>query len=339
MKNTKKLLVCLFAVLLLVTSCGKVPKLDNGQEAVVTIKDGDDISVDELYTEMKDKYALAVLLDVIDTKLLGEIYPADEDEKSYLDSQVELFKYYYEAYYSVGYASFEEYLYYQYGVQDEAGLREGLSLSYKRDLATKDYAKKQIKDKEIEKYYKDEIIGDMKASHILIKAEYKDGATDDEKAKAKEKAKKDAEALIKKLNAAKKDEVKDLFAKLAKENSDDGSASKGGDLGWFNKGDMVESFEKATIKLKVNEYTKEVVESEYGYHIILKTGTKDKPKLEEVKDEIIDALVEDLKEEDDRLQFKALIKLREDKGVKFQDNELKKQYKTYIENNTKETDK
>ena len=335
MKKTKKLLICLFAVLLFVTSCGKQPKLDNGQEAVITIKDGKDIAVDELYTEMKDKYALAVLLDMIDTQLLEKLYPADDDEKSYLDSQVELFKYYYDSYYSQGYSNFEEFLYYQYGVQNEEGLRKGLSLQYKRDLATSDYAKKQIKDKEIEKYYKDEIIGDMQESHILIKAEYEDNASKDEITKAKDKAKKEAEALIKKLNAAKKDEVKDLFAKLAKENSDDGSASKGGDLGWFNKGDMVESFEKATIKLKVNEYTKEVVESEYGYHIILKTGSKDKPKLEEVKDEIIDVLVEDLKEEDDRLQFKALIELRKEQGVEFQDTELKKQYKTYIENNTK----
>ena len=65
MKNSKKLLICLVALLFLVTSCGKVPKLENGQEAVVTIKDGEDISVDELYEEMKDTYALSVLLDMI----------------------------------------------------------------------------------------------------------------------------------------------------------------------------------------------------------------------------------------------------------------------------------
>jgi len=336
MKKTKKILVCLFAVLLFVTSCGKIPKLENGQEAVVTIKGSDDISVDQLYTEMKDAHALSVLLDMIDKQLLEKLYPTDDAEKSYLDSQVELFKYYYEAYYSTGYANFEEYLYYQYGVQDEKGLREGLSLNYKRNLATDEYAKKQIKDKEIEKYYDEEIIGEMQASHILIKAEYKDNASKDEIQKAKDKAKAEAEALIKKLNAAKKDEVKELFAKLAKENSDDGSASEGGDLGWFNKGDMVASFEKATIELKVNEYTKEVVESEYGYHIILKTGQKDKPKLEEVKEEIINDLVEELKAEDDRIQLKALIDLREKQGVEFQDTELKKQYKTYIENSTKE---
>ena len=70
MKNSKKLLICLFALLFLVTSCGKTPKLENGQEAVVTIKDGEDISVDALYEEMKDTYALSVLLDMIDTQLL-----------------------------------------------------------------------------------------------------------------------------------------------------------------------------------------------------------------------------------------------------------------------------
>ena len=98
---------------------------------------------------------------------------------------------------------------------------------------------------------------------------------------------------------------------------------------------FIEIFSPANSNLLTPLFIKEVVEFEYGYHIILKTGSKDKPKLEEVKDEIIDVLVEDLKEEDDRLQFKALIELRKEQGVEFQDTELKKQYKTYIENNTK----
>ena len=52
------------------------------------------------------------------------------------------------------------------------------------------------------------------------------------------------------------------------------SGRRGGDLGYFNKGDMVEEFEEAAYNLKVNEYTKEPIKTSYGYHIILKTDEK-----------------------------------------------------------------
>lgn len=333
MKNSKKLLICLFALLFLVTSCGKAPKLENGQEAVVTIKDGEDISVDALYEEMKDTYALSVLLDMIDTQLLEKLYPAGDEEKEYLDSQVSQFQYYYESYYSTQYDSLESFLYAMYGVQSEDELREVLSLSFKRQEATKDYAAKLLEDDEIEEYYEENIIGDMKASHILITADYKDDASEDEIKDAKDKAYEKAMDLIKELNDAKDDEVEELFAELAKEHSKDGSASKGGDLDWFSGGDMVKPFEEATIKLEIGEYTAEPVETEYGYHIILKTGQKDKKALKDVKEEIVDALVEEKLQEDDKLQIKALAALREEHGIEIQDKELKKQYKTYLDNN------
>ena len=62
-KNTIKLVGTTAAVLLLVTGCGKVPKLENGQDAVITLS-GKNISVDTLYGEMKDRYALSILLDL-----------------------------------------------------------------------------------------------------------------------------------------------------------------------------------------------------------------------------------------------------------------------------------
>ena len=221
-----------------------------------------------------------------------------------------------------------------YGTSTEQEMRDVMSLNYKRDLANEDYIKKEvIKDKEIKEYYDDNIIGEMRASHILIKANYADDASDEEIQKAKDTAKKKAEDLIKKLNDADKDKVKDVFAQLAKDNSEDSSASKGGDVGWFDRDDMVESFEDATKKLKVDEYTKEPVESEYGYHIILKTGQKDKPALDDVKDSILDDLAEEKKNEDETLQVKSLAALRDEYGVTIQDTELKKQYKTYLDNN------
>lgn len=58
------------------------------------------------------------------------------------------------------------------------------------------------------------------------------------------------------------------FADLAKEFNTDSTADRGGDLGWFGKGEMVPEFEKAVFSLKKGETYPTLVESMYGYHII-----------------------------------------------------------------------
>jgi len=73
------------------------------------------------------------------------------------------------------------------------------------------------------------------------------------------------------------------FAKLAQQYSEDsGSQNKGGDLGYFAKGVMVPEFEKAVWSLKVNEIYPTLVKTQFGYHIIKKTGDKQTDKGEEV---------------------------------------------------------
>ena len=61
--------------------------------------------------------------------------------------------------------------------------------------------------------------------------------------------------------------VGDSFVKLAKQSSDCASAEQGGDLGFFKRGMMVKAFEDAAFKMSVGE-TSEVVESQFGFHII-----------------------------------------------------------------------
>ncbi|MBM3345908.1 MAG: peptidylprolyl isomerase [Betaproteobacteria bacterium] len=115
------------------------------------------------------------------------------------------------------------------------------------------------------------------ASHILLG--FKQGATDADKAKVREKAAQLLEQLKKSPGS---------FAELAKKNSDDpGSAVKGGDLGYFSRGMMVKPFEDAAFSLKQGE-TSGLVESEFGVHIIRLTGLKaGKAKtLEQVRPEI-----------------------------------------------------
>jgi len=117
------------------------------------------------------------------------------------------------------------------------------------------------------------------ASHILISADQK--ATPEDKKKAKEKA----EAIRKRV--AKGED----FAAVAKAESNCPSAAKGGDLGYFGKGQMVPEFEKAAAALKLGELS-DVVESPFGYHIIKVMDRKpaDTVKFADVKDKIEDYL-------------------------------------------------
>lgn len=58
------------------------------------------------------------------------------------------------------------------------------------------------------------------------------------------------------------------FEKLATDNSKDGSSTEGGDLGWFNPGQMVKPFSDAVQQLEVGKYTATPVKSEFGWHVI-----------------------------------------------------------------------
>jgi peptidyl-prolyl cis-trans isomerase C len=114
-----------------------------------------------------------------------------------------------------------------------------------------------------------------RASHILISADQK--ATPEEKKKAREKA----EAARKRVAGG------EDFATVAKAESNCPSSSKGGDLGYFTKGQMVPEFEKAAAALKLGELSS-VVETPFGYHIIKVTERKPAETIPfaEVKDRI-----------------------------------------------------
>ena len=90
---------------------------------------------------------------------------------------------------------------------------------------------------------------EWRASHILIKD------------------KSLAEDLLRQLRKGKN------FAELAKEFSTCPSKSKGGDLGWFGPGKMVKPFEDAVVRMRPGALSN-VVSTQFGYHIIKKTGEK-----------------------------------------------------------------
>jgi len=102
-----------------------------------------------------------------------------------------------------------------------------------------------------------------RASHILI------NAPKDAPAAERDKARAQAQALLEQVRKAPKS-----FAEVARKNSQDtGSASKGGDLDFFSRGAMVKPFEDAVFGMKEGAIS-DVVESEFGFHIIQLTGIK-----------------------------------------------------------------
>jgi peptidyl-prolyl cis-trans isomerase C len=123
---------------------------------------------------------------------------------------------------------------------------------------------------------------EYKARHILVE---------------KEAEAKDIIARLKKDPAA--------FAKLATEKSkDSGSATRGGELGWFDPRRMVPEFSAAVSKLEKGKFTEVPVKSQFGYHVILLEDTRaiEAPPLEEVKPQ----LSQQLQQQSVKKQLEAL---------------------------------
>ncbi|TLN01845.1 peptidylprolyl isomerase, partial [bacterium] len=108
------------------------------------------------------------------------------------------------------------------------------------------------------------------------------------------------------------------FEELARKNSADASAAKGGDLGWFSKGTMVPEFDKVAFGLKDGELSN-VVKTPYGFHIIKVTGKRAAGvrSFDEVKDQIKAAMMpakqqEVLQQLKESLKKSAKISIKED---------------------------
>lgn len=322
MKKSKIILgvSTLLVASLIATGCGKEIPVKNGSKVAVSIK-GEKYTATEYYEKIKEDN-ITSLITMIDHGILDKKYKTDSDEQSYIDNQIEQIK----QYYGEDENTYKSVLQQYFGTDNESEVRTLLGLNYKRNKAVNDYIEKNIKDDEIKKYYNEKMFGQIKASHILITVDVKDDATAEEKTKAENEALEKAKKVIKELNKGKK------FKDLAKKYSDDkATSSNGGDLGYFQLGDMVIDFSNAVKELKKNEYTKEPVKTQYGYHIILRTGEKDRAKLEDVKDSIKEKIRENKLNEDKTLYYETLKEIREENKIKWNDDELKKAYDNYMQ--------
>ena len=289
----------------------RIATLKDGTQPVAEI-DNYTVTADDLYEDMKELYSISSLLDKIDNKILEKKYPETDDMNDEIKETAEN---YYKAYKQYYQADKEKFLS-NNGFSSEKAFLEYLKLQYRRNTYAKDYIKTLISDKDVEKYYNDNVYGDINTKHILVKVD--SSASDKDKKAAEDLAKE----IISKLNDGKSfDEVKDEYKdKITYE-----------ELGYKSYNANLESaYMDAMQKLDNNSYSKEPVKTSYGYHVIYRIDQKEKPALEDVKEEIIDSLVSEKKSEDKNISYIALDKMREEAGLKFSDTVLEKKYNTYM---------
>jgi len=303
------ILVTVFIVIIIWPD--RIAKLEDGTEPVAEI-DGLIVTADDLYEDMKAVYSVSYLLDKIDSAILEELYPETDEMKDDIQNDAENYYNVYEQYYGT---TKEEFLSGN-GFATENEFLEYLTLQYRRNEYAEDYIKSLVTDKEIEDYYNDEVYGDINTKHILVKVA--SDATDDEKTEAENLAKE----IISKLDDGKTfDEVKEEYA----------DSITYEELGYKAYNASLESAYMEEMESLSNEsYSKTPVKTSYGYHVVYRIDQKEKPSLDDVKEEVIETIADTKAAEDTNLAYIALDKMRTEAGIKFHDTVLEEKYNTYI---------
>lgn len=165
-------------------------------------------------------------------------------------------------------------------VKKQLGIKKLLDKEVLSKVPADEKAARKFYDENPDKFQEPE---QVHAAHVLVTV---DKGADD---KTKAAKRKEAEQVLIDAKGGKD------FAQLAKDHSGDpGSKDKGGDLGFFPRGEMVEAFEKAAFGLKETNELSGIVETPYGFHVIklLEKKPGRKVPFEEVKDDVAGFLKE-----------------------------------------------
>ena len=298
----------------------RIATLKNGEQPVVKVA-GKTYTADNLYKQMKDHYSVSQLLDKVDDDILSKKYPEDDAMKKEVESTAENYINMYKQYYNYT----EEQFLSANGFSSRDAYLEYLKLDNRRKKYEKEYVEKNLTDKEIEKYYNDNVYGDIKCEHVLVEVANDNSSTTSSSKSNKLKdadAKKLAQEIIDKINdgTSWKDIQKKYKDKVTYENL--------GYQAWDS--DLEATFKDALKKMDNKSYSDEPVKTSYGYHVIYRESQKKAPTLKQAKSKIIDKLVDEKIQADSNMLYKALISLRNDKKIKFSDTDLKAKYDAYI---------
>ncbi len=316
----KKLLIGLISLgVLTTTGCGKIPKLENGEEVVASL-DGKDFTANELYNELKKQGGASVLVNMIDTFITNQEITDSKEADEYAESLIKQYK----LSYTQNNMNFEAALI-SNGYANEEEFKEVIATDYKMSQIAEKYIKEKITEEDLKEYYDKHISDELSVKHILIAPKVSDDATSDEKKEAENAALEKAKNLIEQLNNGAD------FETLAKENSDDDATkNNGGVINNVVKEGYVTEFWNAAYALENEKYTTEPVKTQYGYHIIYKVSHTEKKSFDELKESLYDKVVDQKLSDDSNLEQKTWIEIRKKYNLNIVDSTINSTYNSSI---------
>lgn len=225
---------------------------DTGSDSkAVAVIDGEQITEAEFVDLLKERYGSVTLEEMITLRLVDKAKDDVEISDEEIEKELDNFR-----------ASF--------GTDDDEELLNVIKEQFNIDLESVDelindyilpplviqklaIADVNVTEEQKKEYYeenKEQFGKQVEASHILVEDE------------------ETANEVLEKIKAG------EDFAELAKQYSMDGTAANGGELGYFTKEKMVEPFSEAAFSMNIGEIS-DIVETEYGFHIIKVTGQKE----------------------------------------------------------------
>lgn len=283
--------------------------IDNSSAAVKV--GGETITEEELFSTMKNYFAVGLIMDEIDKIILPQKYKLTDEMKKDIEEEADYYLEMYNAYY--GYT--EEKFLQENGFKSKQEFMDYLGLNYRRNLYYYDYLESKLEQGAVQAYYDANKADVDKAENEHILVTVAEDATEKETKEALALA----NEIIAKLNEGKS------FKDVATEYADKATYQE---LGFIGKNDSyVQEYLDGLFALEDGKYSAEPVKTEFGYHIIHRIATS---TFEDVKNDIIDILAVDIVGEDENIQEKALIELRKEYNLEIKDETLKTKYEEYV---------
>lgn len=322
-ENLTLIFLCVICLLLIINiiliALGHKVKLSDGKEIVASI-DNKNITADELYDSIKEKYGTNELVNMIDNTIIEREITDTKGAEEKAKEQVSSLS---NQYTQMGYKWSDVLSKYGYASEDE--LVSEIKTSILKEEVVKKYLAKNITDEEIQKYYDENVEDTYTAKHILITPNTSDSMSDEEKAAAEETAKNTANEVITKLNNG-----EDWSSLVSSYSTDSGSKDKDGLIENFTKGDVVDEFFNAVKELSDGSYTSEPVKSKYGYHVILRVSKTDKEALENMKTDLTNEIIKSKLSSDSNLYTTTWDSIRKEYNLKINDTTIENAYNKTI---------